>query len=87
MLLDYYVENLMRKTLGKQDIRLLEVLGFGKCLDILTRQKEKELTDKEILETKKTGNNSRLTMRLALNDSDDHISTNKRNPLADVYRE
>ena len=37
MLLEYYVENLQRKTLGKQDVKLLDVLGFGKSLDILNK--------------------------------------------------
>jgi len=40
LLLDRYIENLQRKTLGKQDIRLLEVLGFNKALKILTDQRE-----------------------------------------------
>ena len=38
-LMETYVENLQRKTLGKQDVRLLEVLGFGKVLDVLNRYK------------------------------------------------
>ena len=38
-LLETYVENLQRKTLGKQDVNLLEVLGFGKVLSVLNKHK------------------------------------------------
>ena len=41
-LLETYVENLQRKTLGKQDVNLLEVLGFGKVLGVLNKHKAKE---------------------------------------------
>ena len=85
LLLETYVDNLQRKTLGKQDVRLLDVLGFGECLSILTKQKDKENKDKEIAARRKTGNNRNLTARLGINDSDG--DTDKRNPLADVYRE
>ena len=84
--METYVDNLQRKTLGKQDVRLLDVLGFGECLNILTKQKDKENKDKENLNRRKTGNNRNLTNRLGINDSDGS-SDNKRNPLADVYRE
>ena len=67
-------------------MRLLDVLGFDKCLSILTKQKEKENKDKDHLSRRKTGNNRDLTYRLGINDSDCDTE-NKRNPLADVYRE
>lgn len=35
LLLERYIENLQQKTLGKQDIKLLEVLGFQKALKLL----------------------------------------------------
>ena len=41
LILQRYVENLQKKTLGKQDIRLLEVLGFDQALNILTEEKRK----------------------------------------------
>ena len=39
LVLQRYVEHLQAKTLGKQDIRLLEVLGFDEALKILTEEK------------------------------------------------
>ena len=38
-----YVEELQKKTFGKADIRLLEVLGFKDTLRILTEEKTKQL--------------------------------------------
>ena len=41
LILQRYIDNLQKKTLGKQDIRLLEVLGFEEVLKILNEEKEK----------------------------------------------
>lgn len=46
LLLDRYIDNLMKKDIGKQDQRLLTVLGFGDALKLVmdqkARQKEEE---------------------------------------------
>ena len=38
-ILQRYVEELQKKTLGKMDFRLLEVLGFKETIRILTEEK------------------------------------------------
>ena len=43
LILKRYVEELQKKTFGKMDIRLLEVLGFKDCIRILTEEKTKQL--------------------------------------------
>ena len=41
LILKRFVEEIQKKTLGKQDIRLLEVLGFNDAIKILTEEKTK----------------------------------------------
>ena len=43
LILQRYVEELQKKTLGKMDFRLLEVLGFKETIRILTEEKQKQL--------------------------------------------
>lgn len=38
-LLNLYVENLRIKKLKKSDVKLLEIMGFKKVLDILNKQR------------------------------------------------
>ena len=35
LMMETYIDHIQRKTLGKQDVKLLEVLGFEKCLEIV----------------------------------------------------
>ena len=66
-------------------MRLLEVLGFGNCLDALNQQKEKENEDHSQIEQQRTGN-SRNTMHLTRDYSVKVETTEgKRHPMADVY--
>ena len=43
---------MQKKTLGKQDIRLLEVLGFEEVLKILNEEKEKQLSKESLINQK-----------------------------------
>ena len=43
LILKRYVEEIQKKTLGKADIRLLEVLGFNDAIKILTEEKAKQI--------------------------------------------
>lgn len=43
LILQRYVEELQKKTIGKMDYRLLEVLGFQDSIRILTEEKTKTL--------------------------------------------
>lgn len=52
LILQRYIENLQKKTLGKQDIRLLEVLGFHEALEIITEEKQKQIEREAIINTR-----------------------------------
>ena len=67
LMTERYVENLQRKTLTKNDVRLLEVLGFRETLDVLNKQKEKD--EKARLTLGNSGNRSHHSLMLAINDS------------------
>ena len=41
LILRRYVEEIQKKTIGKMDIRLLEVLGFKDTIRILTEERTK----------------------------------------------
>ena len=47
LILERYVEEIQKKTLGKMDFRLLEVLGFKETIRILTEEKRKQLAHEE----------------------------------------
>ena len=54
-MLQRYVENLQKKNLSKQDVRLLEVLGFQDALKIITDEKRRQMERDQLI-----GQNSKL---------------------------
>ena len=55
LMLQRYVENLQKKNLSKQDVRLLEVLGFQDALKIITDEKRRQMERDQLI-----GQNSKL---------------------------
>ena len=52
LILQRYVEELQKKTIGKSDYRLLEVLGFTETIQILAQEKTKQLQMEEKINRK-----------------------------------
>lgn len=82
LLLDRYIDNLMKKNIGIQDQRLLTVLGFGDALKLVMEQKArqkqmeengdvlKQFIDKSQKSTKKLDWEQRVLKRFQDNKSD-----------------
>ena len=49
MILQRYVEELQKKSFGKMDIRLLQVLGFKDAIRILTEERTKQLQQEDMI--------------------------------------
>ena len=50
MILERYIEQIQKKSFGKMDIRLLEVLGFKDSIRILTEERTKMLAYEKQME-------------------------------------